>query len=198
MRGGSRARSAACWRWSVPLLVDGRRTRITGELERVPRPRIWPWLLLVLALLAGGSVLALGRQPHRLRTGCGVLGGIATLAAIVAGAGLASEAHATGSRVAAVYLLVFAAAGAGVAVWGPPEVRVVASAWLGLVGLMAGLAYAQVFWHGLVLSVLPATVIRAAAALAIGSGASACLLGGLFSVRLESAPPHAPATLPPR
>lgn len=180
-------------RWSIPLLVDGRRTRIVGELERVPRPSFWPWLLLALALTAAGSLLALGRAQHRLRSGCIVLGAVATLAAMVTGGGFAFEAHATGSRVAAVYLLLFAVAGAGAAVFGPQEMRVAASAWLGLVGLMAGLAYGQVFLHGVVLSVLPVTVSRAAAALAVGFGAAACLLGGLFYARAESAPRTSPA-----
>lgn len=184
-------------RWAIPLVVDGRRTRIVGELQRVPRPTLWPWLLLVLALLAGGSLLALGRDTQRLRSGCVLLGGVATVAAIVTAAGFAFEAHATGSRVAAVYLLLFALAGAGAAIWGPREVRVAAAAWLGLVGLMAGLAYGQVFLHGVVLSVLPVTVSRAAAALAVGFGAAACLLGGLFYARLESAPRPSTA-LPPR
>jgi len=185
-RGSERAR------WSIPVAVDGRRTRIAGELDRVPRPSLWPWLLLALALAAGGSLLALSREQRRLREGCVVLGAVSTLAALVAATGFAFEAHATGSRVAAVYLLLFAVGGAGFAVFGPQEVRVAAAAWLGLLGLMAGLAYGQVFLHGYVLSVFPATVTRAAAALAVGTGAAACLLGGLFYARLESEPQALP------
>jgi len=184
--------------WSIPLLVDGRRTQIAGELERVPRPTVWPWLLLALALAGAGSLFALSREQHRLREGCVVLGGVSTLAAMVAAAGFAFEPHATGSRVAAVYLLLFAVGGAGFAVFGPQEVRVAAAAWLGLLGLMAGLAFGQVFLHGFVLSVLPAAVTRAAATLAVGSGAAACLLGGLFYARLEPAPPALPPALPRR
>jgi len=178
-------------RWAIPLLVDGRRTQIVGELQRVARPALWPWLLLVTALVAGGSFFALGRKEQRLRSGCALLGVVATNAAIVTAAGFAFEAHATGSRVAAVYLLSFAVGGAGVAHWGPRELRVAVTAWLGLVGLTAGLAYTEEFLHGVVLSVLPVTVSRVAAALAVGSGAAACLLGGLFYERRELKP-HSP------
>ena len=52
--------------------------------------------------------------------------------------------------------------------------------WLGLLGLISGLACGQVFLHGFVLSVLPATFTRTAAALAIGFGAAASLLTALF------------------
>src|SRR5579862_7324924 len=39
-------------RWRVPLVVDGRRTTLSGMLVRFPAPSLLPWLLLALALLA--------------------------------------------------------------------------------------------------------------------------------------------------
>jgi hypothetical protein len=33
--------------WVVPIVVDGRRVRLEGEVWRVPAPSPWPWLILV-------------------------------------------------------------------------------------------------------------------------------------------------------
>ena len=104
------------------------------------------------------------------------------MAAILTATGLALEPHASGARVAAVYLLVFAAGAAAFAVWGSQEVRVAAAAWRGFLGLFAGLVFTQIFLHGIVLSALPAAVTRSAAAVAIGAGA-ASILGALYYVR---------------
>jgi hypothetical protein len=174
-------------RWSIPLVVDGRRTLIIGDLRRVPPPRLWRWLLLAFASAAAAGWSALGRDPHRLRTGCVLLGGTATVAAIVAATAFALDADTAGSRPVAVYLLLFVVGGTGFAVWGPREVRVAATAWLGVVALMTGLAFSQMFFHGAVLSVLPATITRAAGALAIGAGAAAAALGGLYYARADAA-----------
>src|SRR5438034_7958241 len=34
--------------WTIPLVVDGRRTRLSGEIRRVEAPSAWPWLALGL------------------------------------------------------------------------------------------------------------------------------------------------------
>jgi len=166
--------------WSVPILVDGRTGRISGDLLRVATPTVWPWLLVVLGSASLTVLAATARRRRRLRTACIVFGGIACVAGIVAAVGFAFSAAAAGMRVAAVYEIVLAAGGAGSAVWGPPEVRVGAAGWLGLLGLIGGLACGQVFLHGEVLSALPATVTRVAVALAIGLGAAASVLTGVF------------------
>ena len=36
-------RTVCVARWSVPLVVDGRRVSISGSFLRVPRPAFWPW-----------------------------------------------------------------------------------------------------------------------------------------------------------
>ena len=166
--------------WSIPILVDGRSERITGELQRAPRPGLGPWLLVVLASGSLGGLGAIGRNRRRIRASCTAFGAAAVIAGVVAAAGPAFEADSSGMRVAAVYELLLAVGGAGFAIWGPPEMRVVAIGWLGLLGLIGGLACGQVFLHGFVLSVLPAAFTRTAAALAIGFGAAGSLLAGLF------------------
>jgi hypothetical protein len=166
--------------WTIPILVDGRPARITGELQRAPRPSLWPWLLIVLASGSLGGLGAIGRNRRRIRASCIVFAAAAVIAGVVAAVGPAFEADASGMRVATVYELRLAAGGAGFAIWGPPETRVAALGWIGLLGLIGGLACGQVFLHSFVLSVLPATFTRAAAALAVGFGAATALLTALF------------------
>jgi hypothetical protein len=170
--------------WAVPIRIDGRAGRISGELRRVAPPALWVWLLVALG---SGSLTGLAATTHRrrrLRTLCIVLGSAATVAGIVAAAGFAFATAATGMRVAAAYEVVLATGGVGFAFWGPAETRVAAAGWLGLLGLIGGLACGQVFLHGEVLSALPATLTRSLAALAIGLGATASLLTVLFYASL--------------
>lgn len=174
--------------WSVPILVDGHPAPITGELQRVAPPSLWPWLLVVLVSGSLGGLAAIGRARRRLRTWCTVLAAAAATAGIGAAVGPALEAGASGMRVAAVYELLLAAGGAGFAIWGPSEVRVAAVGWLGLLGLIGGLACGQVFLHGVVLSALPAAFTRTVAAVAIGLGAAASLLTALFYASQPSRP----------
>ncbi|MGN6800142.1 MAG: hypothetical protein ACTHKS_18555 [Gaiellaceae bacterium] len=170
--------------WVVPILVDGRATRISGDLRRVSSPALWPWGLVVLGSASLAGLAAIKRRRRHVEVLCAVLGGIAAAVGIVAAGGFAFTAAAAGMRVAAVYEFVLAAGGVGFAVWGPPEVRVGAAGWLGLLGLVSGLACGQVFVHGDVLSTLPGTFTRTAAALAIGLGAAASVLTGLYYASL--------------
>lgn len=166
--------------WAIPVVVDGRRTRISGELVRVRRPGLWPWLLVVLGSLSVG----LAAVRTRVQPVCLALGSAAAILSIVTLTGFALEAGAVGTRVGAVYELVFAAGGAGFALFGPAEVRVAAAGWLGLLGLIGGLVCTPVFLHGVVLSTLPAALTRTGAALAVGLGAASVMRAGLFYARL--------------
>ena len=148
--------------WAVPILVDGRSVRVSGQLRRVPTPSLSPWLLVVFGAISIGGLAAAGRRPSRVSTACFVLGGVGAVAGIVVAAGFAFEATAPGMRVAAISEFLLAAGGVGFAVWGPHEVRVVAVGWLGLLALFGGLACGQVFLHGAVLSALPPTLTRTA------------------------------------
>lgn len=177
--------------WVVPILVDGRSFRILGELRRAPPPRLWVWLLIVLACGSAGVLVGISRYGRcRVRAVCLLFGSAAAGAAIFAATGFAFDAEASGMRVAAVYEFLLAVGGVAFAVWGPAEVRIVAAAWLGLLGLIGGLACAQVFLHGAVLSALPAAFIRSAAALAIGLG-GASLIAGLLNMPFRTVDPVA-------
>ena len=70
-------------RWSVPLLVDGRRVSIDGSFVRVPRPVFWPWALgTAIAIgLAAAAMWALPQRRRGTTVATGVLAGLAGLTA---------------------------------------------------------------------------------------------------------------------
>ena len=176
-------------RWSVPVLVDGRREAITGEVWRVPSPALLPWLLIVVTLLALAVGLALRAAPLRLQTLCVACGLCSAASAIVAAAGFALSTYASpGTWIAGVDELLFAVAGAGVLAWGPRAARAAAGAGLGLLGLAVGLSRGAIFLHGSVLSALPGTATRLVVSLAVATGTAAAVAGGLHYARLEELP----------
>ena len=175
--------------WSVPILVDGRRESITGEVWRVPPPALWRWLLIVGALTALGVGLALRATPVQLQTLCVAFGLCSAASAIVAATGFALSTYASpGTWIAGVDELLFAVAGVGVLAWGPRAARVATGAGLGLLGLAVGLSRGAIFLHGSVLSALPGTASRVAVSLAVATGAAAAVAGALHYARLEESP----------
>lgn len=160
--------------WHVPIAVDGRRETIAGETTRLPRPAVWPWLVLLAAI---GAAAAVVRRPV-------TLGVISSAAAMVVAAGFALSAYANpGTWIAGVDELFFAAAGVGVLRWGAPSLRLASAVWLGLLGVAVALSKGEMFLHALVLSALPGTAMRVAAVVAIGAGASGAVLGCFAYVR---------------
>jgi hypothetical protein len=178
--------------WRVPILVDGQRESITGEVWRVPSPALVPWLLFVVVLTALAVGFALRATPVRLQTLCVALGLCSALSGIVAAAGFALGAYASpGTWIAGVDELLFAVAGIGVLAWGPRAAREAAGAGLGLLGLAVGLSRGAIFLHGSVLSALPGTASRGLVAVAVAGGAGATVAGGLHYARLEELLPRA-------
>jgi hypothetical protein len=172
-------------RWTIPLRVDDRRGRLTGELLRVEAPSPWPWLALGLPFVAATAVVLRRRRGlTRPAVVFGILAGAATIvtAAVFAFASNASQ----GRWVEAGNETVFAIVGLAVVVRGSRSARVIAAGALGLLALAVGLTKIPVFLHGVVLSALPATPARAVVALAIWIGAAATALGiALFDEVLE-------------
>jgi hypothetical protein len=172
-------------RWTIPLRVDGRHARLTGELVRVDSPPVWRWLALALPFAAAVALaLARRRVLERSAVALGVLAGAATLvtAAAFAFASNASE----GRWVEAGNEAAFALVGLAVVARGSRDARVTAAGALGLLALAVGLTKVPVFLHGVVLSALPATPARAAVALTVWIGAAATALGlVLFAKLLE-------------
>jgi hypothetical protein len=170
-------RPGASARWSLPIALDGRRTELAGTFTRVARPSLWPWL--VAALVALGPLAAFARAaPRRRAETATAVAGVAA-----AGALAASTAFATGDMGArrgqwlevgsAALLAVLAAAAL---LLGDRSLRTWAAMVVGVFAAALGLGSLSVFWHGVVISSLPASVARLATAVAFLGGAAAVVL----------------------
>ena len=160
-------------RWRVPLLVDGRRTFLTGTVERVDAPAWWPWLLIGAAF---ACVTAFGL---RCRTLAAVsLGLIAAGAMVVSAVDFALASTATQDAwIEAANEAVFALVAVGFIVRGSNNTQALAGGFLGILSLAAGLTKLPVLFHGIVLSALPGGIARLAVVVAIAAGAGAVILG---------------------
>jgi hypothetical protein len=166
--------------WSIPLTVDGRPARLTGELVRFARPSLPVWLGLVLLV---GALGALPLLLHRRDLIPGMATGFAIAAAaasVVVELSLAFDVYASpGTWIEAVDSIVFLAVGLGVMFRGPENLRMGGAVGVGLVSLAVGLLNGAVLLHPIVLSVLPGTIVRLAVATALGAGLGAGVLGCL-------------------
>jgi hypothetical protein len=172
------ARTGVPGRWSIPVLVDGQRRAIGGSFVRVPRPRWWLWL-------AGSFVLAFAvaavarRRPQARPQVAVVLGMLAAVGALAGSASFASRDALTGAglwgEIPAVAALLLIAAGS--LRLAPPSARPWTAAAIGAVSAAITVNSLGVFWHGAVISSLPAAAARLTVALAVAGGIAAVLLG---------------------
>ncbi len=177
-------------RWRVPLVIDGRRTAVSGAFWRVPRPAFWPWALGALGV-AAVAVIAMAIRPRvRVVASLGA-GTVAGVAGLIAESGFALK-DAPSGRIAWA-LLVAAFALAAIAVWAMAVTRGLERAFVGgVIGvavLVFCLSWVGVFFHGAVVSALPASAVRLVCAVAFSSG-----LVSLVGVVWIGAPAEADAT----
>ena len=167
-------------RFTIPILVDTRRTAIVGSFWRVPRPAIWPWLAGAAVLAGLASGLAALRRGWRsyLTVALGTLAGVGALLAVTTFA----ARDAPNGRVAWLQIgggIAVAAALASLLVVLHGRRRVHAAGIIGGIAAAASLGSLPVFWHGVVISALPATTARLACGLALVGGAIAATLSFL-------------------
>jgi hypothetical protein len=163
--------------WSVPVVVDGRRVSITGEIRRVSRPTVWPWVALG-APFVGLAVLLVRRRRRALGPVAVVLGTTAAGMTIVTAASFAlARTAAVGRWIEGLAELAFAAAGVLVVVRGSADARAVAGGALGLVGLSSALTKLPVYIHGVVLAAVPATLARAVVAVTFWESLATAAVG---------------------
>jgi hypothetical protein len=160
--------------WTVPLVDDGQRVDLAGELTKASTPPLWPWLLLgALPLVA--AVVAARRKRWFWAGACGLaaLAGFGTLANLggFATGGLSVSANRWLLFVVEVTLVAVA-----IAALLRPRARLVAIAALAAFAVLQSLSELAVFRHGIVVSGLPASAVRAAGALALGAGLGAAAL----------------------
>ena len=173
-RSGLRPGEGRVGEWAIPIVADGKPAAIQGGLWRATKPTVLPWLAIWLATVAAaGAVLRLGTSRMRRST--------VYLAAVIAVGGLllvsAGFAAATGrSRIVLWGELAFPAAlavAAGAAFFLRPRQRYIASAVVAGFAFAAALEDVSVFWHGFVVSSLPAQIARAGVATTLAAAAYA-------------------------
>ena len=165
-------------RWAIPIVVDGRSARLTGELERVERPPAWPWIVVGLPFVLVTALLLVRRRMSRVRAAAVILGVTSAVGMVATAAGFAFDSYGSGGKwVAAANELVFALVGIAFIMRGSPQVKAIAGGALGFLGLGVGLSKIPVFLHGVVLSVVPATIARLIVSVTIFAGAAATALG---------------------
>jgi hypothetical protein len=177
-------------RWSVPLVVNGRPSRLAGTLWRVPAPAAWPWFVLGIPFIGATALLFLLGERRRFRAAAVAFGIFSAVCAIASAAGFVFDTYSSeGKWVEAGNELAFVVAGVLLVLRGSPDTRAIAGGGLGLLGLAIGLSKLPVLVHGVVLSALPADLARVLVVLGIWAGAAAIAAGlTVFSSVLESAP----------
>jgi len=164
-------------RWRIPVVVDGKSTRLEGELWRVRAPAWWPWLVMGVPFVLISLLLYL-RRRSAVRAAAVVFGLVAAAGMTASGTGFAFDTYASnGKWVELGNELAFVLAGVAVIARGSQGARGIAGGALGLLGLGAGLAKTPVLLHGVVLSIFSPDLARTLVALTIWSGAAATLLG---------------------
>lgn len=162
--------------WRIPVVVDGRRTWISGTIfHRGPPSLVWFWPIAVLIACA---VAAWRVRDERLDRRLGR--GLAAVLLIAIGvAGAARYLHGTpevtaGELLALAAILIAVVAGGWRVASGRSGSPLLFAVALG--SLWAGLTLSPALVHGYVLLALPGFVVRSAAVVLLGGGASLILL----------------------
>jgi hypothetical protein len=155
-------------RWSLPIVLNGRRVLVTGDLQRVAPPSRWLIVVVAaaaLALLAAGFwSRAAGVRPRMLNWLAAL-----TLVALVAarlGRELYGRPDLGAGNFAELALTIAVGAAAGyLLLRGAPDTRSLVALVVGVVGPYQVARFAAMLTGGLVFARLPAPVEQAAVAL---------------------------------
>jgi hypothetical protein len=164
--------------FALPVEVDGRRAVVGGRFTHVARPRLWPWLLGGLAAVAA-LVAATFIVPERRGALAATGAGVAAVAALASSTGFAmGEAITRLDQWVEVGSAALLALGAATLL----QIRKGSTRtwWAMVIGVVAAalsVGSLEVFWHGVVISALPATLARLAIGVAAIGGLAAGVLG---------------------
>lgn len=174
VRTGSE-RPHAVGSWSIPLIVDGRRTTLSGTEWFASAPSPWPWLvtgtLFVAAAVFAGRRLS--ERAHRLVASGLLVAAVGGVMSSWGGIILASDDELPEE----LFAVAFASITAGFLIAGVAAAR--GARQLGVMALIGAFAATfaiplfSIFMHGFVLSALPDLAARITAATAIAGGLSA-------------------------
>ncbi len=160
--------------------VDGRPATIGGTFWRVRSPAAWPWLSGALAFAAAVAAAAAFRRGWRayLTVGLGTAAGLGALVAVTTFAAKdAPNGRIAWLQIAAGVLVGLVLAAVLVVLHGGRRVH--AAGVVGAIAAAASIGSLPVFWHGVVISALPATPARFVCGLALVGGAAAAALSFL-------------------
>ena len=168
-------------RWSVPLLIDGKRHALAGQLVYHPTGSAWPWILLACAL-AGFSAGALAVSSVAARR-MAVLAALAAVLLIWA-VRIGRELYGRPTVGATGYVEIALTSLVGIVLlYGllhrDGEVRMFTAFLVGFGCLYQGLTMLPVLTHAVALTALPTPVARVAVAAILG------LAGGLLAITLR-------------
>jgi hypothetical protein len=188
-------------RWSVPLLVDGRRHELTGVLVYRPPGSTWPWILLagVLAVSVAASLAVSSAFARRVA----VLGALAATLLVWA-VRLGRESYGRPSVGVTGYVEIAFTSLVGMAllyglIHRDRGVRVFAAFLVAFGCLYQGLTMLPVLTHAVALTALPTPVAQVAVALilGLGGGVLAITLRQKFGERASEEPEAEPPTRGP-
>ncbi len=163
--------------WSIPVVVDGTRKQIAGQLWRASRPALAPWLALWgLALIFGAAVARRARGRSR-RVVLYVSAGLSAALVLVVGASFTLESAQPAADRWIGLALPAAIASLAIAVFvRRRRYRFAVVALSAALAFTDALEHVAVFRHGYVISALPAGIVRPALATALGAGAVALIV----------------------
>jgi hypothetical protein len=165
--------------WAVPVIVDGRHTQLRGTLQRVAKPPLWPWLLVVAGAVALAVVASLRGNHDAARRAAVALALVAAGASVVLAAAFSFDVYASpGTWIASFDELFFLAIGAWFLIWGAPRWQLPAAIGVGLLTTAIGVSKGAIFFHPIVLALLPGSVTRLTVTIAIGAGLAAAIVAG--------------------
>ena len=173
--------SAYVGRWTVPVLVGGTMTSVSGTLWHADDPSlVWFWPIAVL--LGCLAALLRLRDPRLDAVAAAVLAAVTLAAATIGRLGRELVGRPTVSTGQLLLVALTCGVTAGLAaLYLRREWRALAGAAIAVLGIYEGLALVGTLLHGFVLSVLPAWLERAAATTSLAAGV------GLFVIVVAGA-----------
>jgi hypothetical protein len=168
----------------VPIVIDGQHRELTGELIRVPKPSTWPWA--VLAALPVLLAVVAARRKRWLWPGAIGLAAFAGLATVAGMTGFAFGGLPVSADRWVLFAVEVGLTLAAIACLTRVGARLLAIAVLAAFSVLESLSELGVFRHGLVVSALPGTAVRLAAAIGLGAGLGAA--GLVFAVPTTTKP----------
>jgi hypothetical protein len=173
--------------WSLPITIDGRPAAIRGWYERVTQPRWWAWFA---AIIVAGCMLqfVVQRVPNRRGQVAAVMATLSAVAAIVSGVAFAAPdvIDPLGAWIQVGATAALTLIGAAAFFVRSYSIQRWAAAFVGIGVFCIGLSALGVFWHGVVISSLPAGGVRLSTAVAVVGGASAAMLGAVADDQIGS------------